>query len=592
MYFIVECVPIILTTHTIYLILIIRGMNYAEKNIRELRENHLGRRKWSQTVLGQKLSILTNLPNGLRQKQIALFETGYYREKNPKQFQEYLKALAKFLSIHFTNMHHRMKNPIGSERAYDELKSERVWISSEDLETLDIEALLAKTTTITADFTINQRSFSKNGKDTFGFSLENHSSNFLVQEWTIGKDFRSTDLHPEVHLPLGQHHITLTVTDRHNRGKRTISKKIKVSDKGVIEIIRPVSSADGLAPEVSFETADPENNPPRMVHFINNAAPEFSHFEWSFGDGFVSHEKCPQHVFEKPGIYQVTLVARNQVHSSTAAKPILVPSADFEVSRNGAWVSRSVQFVNNSKNALYHSWDYDDDTNSQEKVADHTYKKMGTYHIKLVTSSNDARDELIKTIKLRNDLLFLIFFVAGALIIYWLGLSVINQHFRVYDGPMANIQLAKKSDINEGKIIPVTVTRLNKKSEDRIYTLVVQRSDSTYVDNSWPKNEKPIPFEESRWSKRGTWSGVIIEAPNPNDPYFDDFALSVYCVTPTEWTIIQEWYTHCTTTGKFPPMEVWFRENYIKKGRDTPYPLRPHNRIHESLTEIAAKPED
>ena len=48
------------------------------------------------------------------------------------------------------------------------------------------------------------------------------------------------------------------------------------------------------------------------VNFFNNSSAA-SNWEWSFGDSTYSYSEEPSHVFENVGVYDVMLIAANQI---------------------------------------------------------------------------------------------------------------------------------------------------------------------------------------------------------------------------------------------------------------------------------------
>ncbi len=77
-----------------------------------------------------------------------------------------------------------------------------------------------------------------------------------------------------------------------------------------------VTAGFTYAPENNIQAGD-------TVFFTNTSA-EAVAFEWSFGDGETSSEAAPFHVYNEPGIYDVTLVATNGGESNTAMQQVNV----------------------------------------------------------------------------------------------------------------------------------------------------------------------------------------------------------------------------------------------------------------------------
>ncbi|HEV7333773.1 MAG TPA: PKD domain-containing protein [Flavisolibacter sp.] len=125
---------------------------------------------------------------------------------------------------------------------------------------------------------------------------------------------------------------------------------------------------------------------------------------WEFGDGKTSTEKNPQHVFNKRGIYTVTLTVNSNegcTSSLTATNYLNVANftSDFTVPTpvcQGAWV----ELKNNSTpNPASTTWEVDGQpayayTNSLFT----TFYTTGTHTVKLQNTFGDCIDDITKTI--------------------------------------------------------------------------------------------------------------------------------------------------------------------------------------------------
>lgn len=60
-----------------------------------------------------------------------------------------------------------------------------------------------------------------------------------------------------------------------------------------------------------FDCNNPESN--LSINFVNLSSPEANSFLWNFGDGDTSTETSPLHVYDSPGVYNVTLTARRTI---------------------------------------------------------------------------------------------------------------------------------------------------------------------------------------------------------------------------------------------------------------------------------------
>jgi hypothetical protein len=125
------------------------------------------------------------------------------------------------------------------------------------------------------------------------------------------------------------------------------------------------------------------------VEFVNESFDADSML-WDFGDGTLSSELNPTHLYALPGVYDVSLTATDSVSGidSTffAAGFITVlgdVNADFTTDVNDGTVS----FTNNCMYASDYLWNFGDGNTSDEFEPLHTYTADGTYIVTLVASN-------------------------------------------------------------------------------------------------------------------------------------------------------------------------------------------------------------
>ena len=74
-------------------------------------------------------------------------------------------------------------------------------------------------------------------------------------------------------------------------------------------------------PQALFE-AFPLNGPaPLPVNFFNLSEGEYTNSLWEFGDSFTSNQQNPQHVYQQPGVYTVTLTVAGPGGSDSLVRP-------------------------------------------------------------------------------------------------------------------------------------------------------------------------------------------------------------------------------------------------------------------------------
>lgn len=153
-------------------------------------------------------------------------------------------------------------------------------------------------------------------------------------------------------------------------------------------------------------TAQPrQGSAPLAVRFYpqipeNSAAPL-----WDFGDGEVSTEPAPLHVYDEPGLYPVALRVRDsdgvvQRVEKPACIDVLQPEllADFSVEPGFGAPPLAVQFQDCSEgDPVQWWWDFGDGQGSSEQHPVHTFEVPGDYtvHLEVVDAAGaiDSREK-------------------------------------------------------------------------------------------------------------------------------------------------------------------------------------------------------
>jgi hypothetical protein len=76
-----------------------------------------------------------------------------------------------------------------------------------------------------------------------------------------------------------------------------------------------------VAPVAQFSAAPTSGLTPLSVAFTDQSSNGPTNWQWDFGDGGISTEQHPVHVYKTPGAFTVTLVATNASGSDTLTKP-------------------------------------------------------------------------------------------------------------------------------------------------------------------------------------------------------------------------------------------------------------------------------
>lgn len=147
-------------------------------------------------------------------------------------------------------------------------------------------------------------------------------------------------------------------------------------------------------PVPAFSANPEEGAAPLTVSFNNDSINATSYF-WQFGDGSATTAVSPEHTYYDPGVYTVTLQARNAGGSQTIEYQNLItvhhpPTPAFTATPTEGLDNLTVSFVNLSQYADSYVWDYGDGSSSNTTAVTHThqYDAPGTYTVRL-TAAND-----------------------------------------------------------------------------------------------------------------------------------------------------------------------------------------------------------
>lgn len=159
-----------------------------------------------------------------------------------------------------------------------------------------------------------------------------------------------------------------------------------------------VISNHDMIPVTDFVGVPTDGEAPLTVQFNDTSLGIPTSWAWEFGDGTNSTERNPVHVYEKPGVYTVSLTASNIVSSQkktkenyiTVREPVKPPVADFNANPQSGVIPLSVVFNDLTTNQpTAWSWVFGDGGSSQEQNPTHVYTVAGTYTVNL-TASNKA----------------------------------------------------------------------------------------------------------------------------------------------------------------------------------------------------------
>jgi large repetitive protein len=155
----------------------------------------------------------------------------------------------------------------------------------------------------------------------------------------------------------------------------------------------------------AFFNANPLNGcAPLVVNFVNYSTGNgiTNNNFWSFGDGNISSQVSPSHIYTTPGTYTVSLAINNTCSYDTAYATITVfpfPVVNFNLNPAIVCVGQPISINNTSLNITNTDWDFGNGDTSPLFAPAYVYNTPGTYVITLVgTSFDGCIDSLSRTI--------------------------------------------------------------------------------------------------------------------------------------------------------------------------------------------------
>lgn len=145
---------------------------------------------------------------------------------------------------------------------------------------------------------------------------------------------------------------------------------------------------------------------PLMVN-LENTSRYSDHYKWDFGDGSISTEFEPGHIYHEPGEYDLTLVATGDGGSDTLTykvEVIKVPEVLFELEQNLLFLpGEPLRVVNLSQDADQYLWEFGDGNTSESFEPSHAFQNAGVYDITL-TAYTDTDPQCSDQMTLQSGL--------------------------------------------------------------------------------------------------------------------------------------------------------------------------------------------
>ncbi len=211
--------------------------------------------------------------------------------------------------------------------------------------------------------------------------------------WTFGDGGISSEQNPvNTYKTSGFFTVGLTVSGSGQSDTEIKTNLIAILEQG--------------APKASFSASPTAGRVPLTVQFSDVSQGDITSWSWEFGDGGVSKEQNPTHVFRLEGFYTVNLTVGGSKGADKESKTNLiiaeglgVPIAEFSATPTAGDEPLEVKFTDLSQpNGLIESWtwDFGDGATSSEQNPTHKYLKGGFYTVKLTVSNSGGADSETK----------------------------------------------------------------------------------------------------------------------------------------------------------------------------------------------------
>jgi PKD repeat protein len=159
----------------------------------------------------------------------------------------------------------------------------------------------------------------------------------------------------------------------------------------VSALVFATASALNAQVVADFSAEPLDGTAPLTVTFTDLSQGQVNTWNWKFGDGGTSNQQHPVHVYETPGLYDVTLlVVGAGIHAKVEPRYIYVVAFPIDLNFSAKPASGpgplQVEFTNLStaegEVTSWH-WDFGDGETATTEHAQHVYTEPATYDVTL-----------------------------------------------------------------------------------------------------------------------------------------------------------------------------------------------------------------
>lgn len=224
-------------------------------------------------------------------------------------------------------------------------------------------------------------------KPPLNVSFTQQAGGAISYKWLFGDGDSSAAANPShIYRNYGSYDVTLITTNA----------------AGCTDTLRKLNFVNIQQPSVTLMQLPQEGCVPytyRPVITINTPDSIVS-YEWNFGDGTVSAEKDPTHIYNNPGTYSISLIyttaagCTDSVKVQNAIRVGEKPVVNFDATPRYACAFQPINFKNNSSVGDRWFWRFGDGGTSSEKDPQYIYQDTGWFSVTLVVWNNGCADSL------------------------------------------------------------------------------------------------------------------------------------------------------------------------------------------------------
>ncbi len=163
----------------------------------------------------------------------------------------------------------------------------------------------------------------------------------------------------------------------------------------------------GEAPDANFESNVQQACLGWEVSFYDLSTESPTQWEWTFEGGTpsTSTDKNPSVTYNTPGVYSVTLTAKNANGQDTETKQSYITVYEDPIASYTYYIANDIEvhFTNNSQFADNYEWAFGDNTSSTDKDPVHTYTQSGNYTVVLYAYNQQCERQASYSLQVNID---------------------------------------------------------------------------------------------------------------------------------------------------------------------------------------------